>query len=89
MNSQQTIPRGITKFALLLLLSSITLPAAAFATSDRTGRTHSHPSYHAESHRSGRATSSSIVRNSQRMIIRVVAGKGGKDRDLPLSPALL
>jgi integrase/recombinase XerD len=25
----------------------------------------------------------------QRMIIRVVAGKGGKDRDLPLSPALL
>ncbi len=23
------------------------------------------------------------------MIIRVVAGKGGKDRDLPLSPALL
>jgi len=27
--------------------------------------------------------------NSQRMIIRVVAGKGGKDRDLPLSPALL
>jgi Phage integrase family len=26
---------------------------------------------------------------SQRMIIRLVAGKGGKDRDLPLSPALL
>src|SRR3989449_3756900 len=27
--------------------------------------------------------------DNQRMIIRVVAGKGGKDRDLPLSPALL
>ena len=27
--------------------------------------------------------------DSQRMIIRVVAGKRGKDRDLPLSPALL
>jgi len=27
--------------------------------------------------------------DSQRMIIRVVAGKGDKDRDLPLSPALL
>src|SRR5260370_32851060 len=27
--------------------------------------------------------------DSQRKIIRVVAGKGGKDRDLPLSPALL
>jgi len=27
--------------------------------------------------------------DSQRMIIRVVADKGGKDRDLPLSPALL
>jgi integrase len=27
--------------------------------------------------------------NSQRMIIRAVQGKGGKDRDLPLSPALL
>lgn len=27
--------------------------------------------------------------DSQRMIIRVVAGKGGRDRDLPLSPALL
>jgi len=27
--------------------------------------------------------------DSQRMIIRVVAGNGGKDRDLPLSPALL
>lgn len=27
--------------------------------------------------------------DSQRMIIRVVAGKGGKDCDLPLSPALL
>jgi integrase/recombinase XerD len=27
--------------------------------------------------------------DSQRMIIRVVAGKGGKDRDLPLRPALL
>ncbi len=27
--------------------------------------------------------------DSQRMIIRVVAGKGGKDRDLPLTPALL
>ncbi len=27
--------------------------------------------------------------DSARMIIRVVAGKGGKDRDLPLSPALL
>ena len=27
--------------------------------------------------------------DSPRMVIRVVAGKGGKDRDLPLSPALL
>jgi integrase len=27
--------------------------------------------------------------NSQRMIIRVVQGKGGKDRDIPLSRALL
>jgi site-specific recombinase XerD len=27
--------------------------------------------------------------DSQRMIIRVVAGKGGQDRDLPLSPVLL
>jgi integrase/recombinase XerD len=27
--------------------------------------------------------------DSKRMIIRVVEGKGGKDRDLPLSPALL
>ena len=27
--------------------------------------------------------------DSQRMILRVVEGKGGKDRDLPLSPALL
>src|SRR5438309_7462795 len=27
--------------------------------------------------------------DSQRMIIRVVEGKGSKDRDLPLSPALL
>ncbi|WP_410965146.1 tyrosine-type recombinase/integrase, partial [Salmonella sp. SAL04286] len=27
--------------------------------------------------------------DSQRMIIRVVAGKRSKDRDLPLSPALL
>src|SRR5437870_5650458 len=27
--------------------------------------------------------------DSQPMIIRVMAGKGGKDRDLPLSPALL
>ena len=27
--------------------------------------------------------------DSQRMILRVVKGKGGKDRDLPLSPALL
>jgi integrase len=28
-------------------------------------------------------------RNSKRMIIRVVQGKGGKDRDLPLTPELL
>jgi integrase/recombinase XerD len=27
--------------------------------------------------------------DSRRMIIRVVQGKGGKDRDIPLSPALL
>jgi integrase/recombinase XerD len=27
--------------------------------------------------------------DGQRMIIRVVQGKGGKDRDLPLSPELL
>src|SRR5207245_11190715 len=27
--------------------------------------------------------------DSQRMIIRAVEGKGGKDRDLPLSPAIL
>ena len=27
--------------------------------------------------------------DSQRLILRVVEGKGGKDRDLPLSPALL
>lgn len=27
--------------------------------------------------------------DSQRMIVRVVQGKGGKDRDLPVSPALL
>jgi hypothetical protein len=43
---KQTIRRTIAKFAVLLLVSSIALPGAAFRGSHGTGRGHSRSSSH-------------------------------------------
>jgi hypothetical protein len=65
---KQTIRRAIAKFAVLLLLSSVALPATAFRGSHSSARSHSRSSYHVRSykgsHRTRRAKSSAVSRNT-------------------------
>jgi hypothetical protein len=83
MNSEQIVRRGIIKFAVLLLLLVPVLPATVFVTGHRTGRRHSHPSYHTQIHRSRRATSSAIRRDRHGRIKRSAAAKHSFKRQHP------
>ena len=73
---KRTIRRAIAKFVVLLLVSSIALPATAFRGSHSTGRSHSRSSSH-------RATASSIQRNRHGRIRRSAAAKHSFERQHP------
>ena len=70
------IRRTIAKFAVLVLLSSISLPAAASHGSHNTGRSHSGSSSH-------RATASGVQRNRHGRIRRSAAAKHSFERQNP------
>jgi hypothetical protein len=49
---KRTVLKSLATFAVLLLVSSIALPATVFGASHSTGRSHSASSSHVGSHRS-------------------------------------
>jgi hypothetical protein len=73
---KRTIRRTIAKFAVLLLVSSIALPATAFRGSHSSGRSHSGSS-------SNRATSSAVSRNRHGRIKRSASAKHSFERQHP------
>jgi hypothetical protein len=82
-----TVRRSIAKFALLLVLSSIALPAMAFGASHSTARSHSRSSTHVRSykgsHRPRRAAASSVPRDRRGRIRRSAAAKHSFERQQP------
>jgi hypothetical protein len=80
---KRTVLKSLAKFAVLLLLSSVALPATVFGASHSTGRSHSAPSSHVGSHRSRRATSSAVSRNRHGRIRRSAAAKHSFERQQP------
>jgi hypothetical protein len=84
---KQTIRRTIAKFAVLLIVSSIALPATAFSGSHSTGRIQSRSSSHVRSHkgshRTRRTTSSGLTRNRHDRIRRSSAAKHSFERQHP------
>jgi hypothetical protein len=84
---KQTIRRTIAKFAVLLIVSSIALPATAFSGSHSTGRIQSRSSSHVRSHkgshRTRRTTSSGLTRNRHDRIRRSSAAKHSFERQQP------
>jgi hypothetical protein len=84
---KQTIRRKFVKSAVVLLLSSIALPATAFRGSHSSARSHSRSSSHVRSHkgshRTRRTASSAVSRNRDGRIRRSSAAKHSFERQHP------
>jgi hypothetical protein len=84
---KRTMRRTIAEFAVLLLVSSLALPATTFAARHSTGRSHSRSSSQIRSypgsHRTRGATGSGFRRNRHGRIRRSAAAKHSFDKQHP------
>jgi hypothetical protein len=82
-----TVRSTIAKFALLLVLSSIALPATTFGVSHSPGQSHSRSSSHVRSykgsHRTRRATVAGVPRDRRGRIRRSAVAKHSFERQQP------